>query len=139
MIGADKMYNVLEYLEQSAERFPDKISVKDNASECTYSELVTEAKKIGTELAGIINRREPVVIYATKSVRVLMNFFGVAYAGGFYVLVDPTFPKQRVQQIFGVLNPKVVITLDAYKDSLAEVGYDGIILDAERTGKDIDE
>ena len=48
MIGADKMYNVLEYLEQSAERFPDKISVKDNASECTYSELVTEAKKIGT-------------------------------------------------------------------------------------------
>ena len=35
MIGADKMYNVLEYLEQSAERFPDKIAGKDNQSECT--------------------------------------------------------------------------------------------------------
>jgi amino acid adenylation domain-containing protein len=139
MIGADKMYNVLEYLEQSAERFPDKIAVKDNKSECTYSELVNEAKRIGTELAGIISRREPVVIYATKSVRVLMNFFGVAYAGGFYVLVDPTFPKQRVQQIFGVLNPKVVITMDEYRESLKETGYEGLVLDVCATGKDVDE
>ena len=68
-----------------------------------------------------------------------MNFFGVAYAGGFYVLVDPTFPKQRVQQIFGVLNPKVVITMDEYRESLKETGYEGLVLDVCDTGKDVDE
>lgn len=133
------MYNVLEYLEKSAELHPDKISVKDNKSECTYKELINEAKRIGTQLSGLIGRREPVVIYGTKSVRVLMTFFGVVYAGGFYVLVDPSFPKQRIRQIFDVLKPNVVITAEQLRIDMKEIGYEGTVLDIDSTGCDTDE
>lgn len=39
------MNNVLEYLEASAAAFPNKTAVKDDKTSCTYSELLTDAKK----------------------------------------------------------------------------------------------
>ena len=49
----------------------------------------------------------------------LTTFFGIVYAGGFYVLIDPSFPKERVMKIFNVLKPSVVITDE---DKLIESG-----------------
>ena len=41
------IYNVLQYLENSAERFPDKIAL-DEFGSVTYKEYVSAAKAIGT-------------------------------------------------------------------------------------------
>lgn len=38
------MKNVLEYLEQSAKMYPDKIAVKDAACSYTYEQLQNKAK-----------------------------------------------------------------------------------------------
>ena len=43
--------NVLEYLENSAKNFPDKIAYTDETGEITFSNLLLEAKKIGTKIA----------------------------------------------------------------------------------------
>ena len=40
------MYNALEYLERSAEKYPDKVAFADVKKEITYSELVVRAKSI---------------------------------------------------------------------------------------------
>ena len=45
------MINVLEYLENSAERFPDKVAFSDETAEITFSEFLNRAKKVGTEIA----------------------------------------------------------------------------------------
>lgn len=42
------IYNVLQYLENSAERFPDKIALEDEFGSVTYKEYVSAAKAIGT-------------------------------------------------------------------------------------------
>lgn len=114
------MYNVLTFLENSSLNYPDKTAVKDNNSEITYKELVINAKRIGTFLSEYDVRRKPVVVYGNKSVRVLTTFFGIVYAGGFYVLIDPSFPKERVMKIFNVLKPSVVITDEDKFDRIRE-------------------
>ena len=38
--------NVLEYLENSAARFPDKKAFEDETSSCTYGELSQRAKTV---------------------------------------------------------------------------------------------
>ena len=42
--------SVLEYLENSAARFPDKKAVADDKSSMTYSELVNNARNIAAGL-----------------------------------------------------------------------------------------
>lgn len=133
------MINVLEYLENSAARFPDKIAVKDDAGECTYAELEIRARQIGTALTRYIKRTEPVMIFAPKSVQTLQAFMGTVYAGGFYVPVDPSFPAQRIRRIYEVLKPKAVITGQEYLAKLEEAGCEAPVLIFEEIGTEVNE
>ena len=45
------MKNILEYLERSARRFPDRISFADPEKEVTYAGLLARARRIGTAVA----------------------------------------------------------------------------------------
>ena len=45
------MKNVLEYLERSAARYPDKVVFADVNAELTYAQLLQRAKEIGSALA----------------------------------------------------------------------------------------
>ena len=44
------MYNVLQWLEESQEKYSSKIAVIDEMGEVTYDELVKVSKAIGSEL-----------------------------------------------------------------------------------------
>ena len=48
-----RMRNVLEYLEQSAERFPEKSAVTDGICTYTYKELLAYSRKIGSGIAAV--------------------------------------------------------------------------------------
>lgn len=132
------MTNVLEYLENSAALFPDKTAVKDDVSECTYRGLRERAEQIGTTLADYIDKREPVMIFAPKSVQTLCAFLGTVYAGGFYVPVDPSFPAQRIRQICEVLKPKAIVTKAEYRAKLEETGCGAPTLTLEEIGDGVD-
>ena len=103
------MKNVLEYLEQSAKMYPDKIAVKDTACSYTYEQLQNKAKCIGACLAKQTTPRHPVCVFADKSADTLAVFFGIVYAGCFYTLVDPSFPEARIQSMLSVLQPDVIV------------------------------
>lgn len=123
------MKNILEYLDNAALRFPDKIAAKDEKTQCTYDELRSKARQIGTYVAKRVPLRKPVVVFMEKSVETLQIFMGIVSAGDFYVLVDPSFPLQRITQILGVLEPEMVITKPEYREKLAEVAYEGTVVE----------
>lgn len=103
-------YNVLTYLERSASAFPEKSAVTDDNGTITYSELLSECKRIGTALAdrGIVN--EPVGVYMEKSIDAVKAFFGIVYAGGFYSMLNNELTDNRLESIESVLSPAVIIT-----------------------------
>lgn len=120
---------VLDYLEDSAERFPDKIAVRDEKTQCTYRELKERSMLVAGRLAGVTAPRTPVVIFMDKSVETLTCFLGTVYAGCFYVLVDPSFPAKRIVDILGVLEADVVVTKEEYRSRLRqECGFSGTVL-----------
>lgn len=121
------MKNILEYLENSALRFPDKIAARDEKNQCTFAELQRRAWEIGTYIAKRTSLRRPVVVFMEKSVETLQIFMGIVSAGDFYVLVDPGFPIQRISQILEVLEPEIVITKKENREKLLETGYHGLV------------
>lgn len=132
------MKNVLEYLEYTVDRFPDKIAAKDENIECTYEDLQLRARQIGTYVAKRVPLRRPVVVFMEKSVAALQIFMGIVSAGDFYVLVDPNFPLQRIMQILGVLQPEMVITQPENRKKLKEADYSGIVITYEEIPEEDD-
>ena len=135
------MINVLEYLENTAKKYPKKIAAIDNKESCTYEELLNKSKEIGTTLAMETNVRKPIVVFMDKSVKTLQIFMGIVYAGCFYTLVDPTFPKERIKQILDILETSIVITSNKNVEKLLSCGYSKKIITIDNlfnVKKDID-
>lgn len=112
------MKNVLEYLEQTAKLYSDKTAVICNDDSISWDKLLKNSKKIGSALAGEIKFRRPVPVLMEKGINTLISFFGIAYAGCFYVLVNPQLPHSRIEQILNVLNSDVILA-DSNTEELA--------------------
>ena len=133
------MKSVLEYLEKSEERFPDKLAVIDVENKCTYKELLNNSKKIGSFLIPYIQPKQPVVCFMDKSIFCLQAFFGIVYASGFYTLIDPNFPEERIQQILNTLNPALILTNHSYDEKIGKLGNKYKKIYVEEIDSEIDE
>lgn len=121
------MTNVLEYLEYSSQINPRKIAVQDMDNQCTYSELMHQAKCIGSALAEICPPRKPVAVLMEKSIEALNSFMGIVYAGCFYVFINPEQPSGRIKQILEVINADCLITDTS--ERLKDLPYSGTVLE----------
>ncbi|MBR3255424.1 MAG: amino acid adenylation domain-containing protein [Clostridia bacterium] len=105
-----KLKNVLQYLEESTIRNSEKIAIIEEEKKCTYAELLSNSKKVGTALSNYINSKEPVAVLMEKGINTIYSFFGSVYAGGFYSLLNPELPNDRLKQILNVTKTKVIVT-----------------------------
>ena len=134
------MNNVLEYLENSVNKYSEKIAVIEEDKKLTYKELDDYSKRVGSFLVSNDIVNVPVVIFMDKGIDALISFFGVAYSSSYYTLINPEFPSERINQIIGVLNPKYVITSDNYKDSADTLFKDSKVFNInDLKNKSIDE
>ena len=125
------MKNVLEYLEKTAKEYKEKVAVIEDDKKCSYFELTENSKKVGSKLAEMAVQRKPVAVLMEKGINALYSFFGTVYAGGFYVLLNPELPIQRLQKITEVLECKVIITDEVHFDSAQEISENSEILKIE--------
>lgn len=103
--------NILQYLERTASKYPDKTSFRDSKSGLTFSELTDTSKRIGSYLAGAagIGTNKPVIVLMEKVPLAVAAFMGAVYAGCFYVPVDEKMPRERFLSIVDTLSPGAVI------------------------------
>ena len=107
------MTNILEYLEKTAKRLPEKAAFCDEQEQLTFSEVLDRSQRIGSYLASEGLSHQPVVVYMHKSPSMLTAFFGVIYAGCYYVPIDDEMPLHRIQLIFDTLKPGAVVCGEA--------------------------
>lgn len=128
--------NILEYLEDSSKRFPDKTAFADEHSSCTFRELEMTARRIGTDLAKYFVPRNPVPVFMEKSVETIGVFMGVVYAGCFYVLIDTKQPASRLNQILEILDSEVIVTSEKYLEDLKKLDFKGEVLLAKNLAEE---
>ena len=122
--------SVLDYLEQSEERFPGKAAVVDILGCDTYRELADKARRVGTFLVGKkLESNAVVAVLMDKKRDAFAAFWGTTYAGGIYAPMDCHAPINRLSLIFQVLKPAYIITDAEHREKASElVGPDRIIL-----------
>ncbi|WP_346698069.1 amino acid adenylation domain-containing protein [Catenibacillus scindens] len=116
-----KNYLILDILEKTARRRPEKNGVIDAWGSCTYRQLAGMSQRVGSGLLNWVDPGKPVGIFMEKGINALTAFFGSVYAGGCYVMLSPQLPAPRLAQMAHVLELKVVIADDQTWEKASEI------------------
>jgi amino acid adenylation domain-containing protein len=105
--------NILEYLQASAARVPDKLAFSDEREKLTFSDVDKRAQALGTLIAGrtgMTNR--PVAVLVERTAATLAAFMGALYSGNYYVPIDSQTPVKRIIGLLEQLDPLCLIHSD---------------------------
>lgn len=105
--------NILQLLEETAQRFPDKKAFSDGGGYVSYEEVVQNAKRIGTCLTKLNTQHKAVAVIQEKTKEALISFMGVVYSGNFYVPIDTKMPDERIRKILETVNPCAILADEA--------------------------
>ena len=132
-------YSVLEYLEESARKYPDKVAFLEQKQEMTFSETKRRALCIAKAIReACALRRQPILVYLPKGVSCIASFMGILYSGNFYTPTDVKFPFPKLQGVMDVLHPALILTDTKNKAKLLENGVEpSTILNIEEIPSDI--
>ena len=117
--------NILEYLEGSVARCPDKIAFANEEMGLTFREVSRHARCIATRLHREGYYRQPIVVFMRKHPTTLAAFFGAIYAGCYYVPLDDEMPRHRIELIFQTLDAGALICDETTEALARELNYQG--------------
>ncbi|MBQ9760166.1 MAG: amino acid adenylation domain-containing protein [Clostridia bacterium] len=132
--------NILEYLEQTAPRLPQKTAYSDGKYDMSFEELINASQKLGSALRARGYDREPIAILMKKHPREVAAFYGTVYAGCYYVPLDPDMPPMRMQTILESVGARLLIVDETGAKKAMGLTLDGIetATYAELTAGEID-
>ena len=117
--------NVLDWLDETAKRSPEKIAFRNERSALSFEELEIVKCHLGSRLINAGYHKEPVLIYMEKSPEQIAAFFGVVAAGCFYVPIDDEMPASRIDLIIKNCNPRVMIYDEGTADKAKDLSFEG--------------
>ena len=92
--------NILQILENSTKKSPQKIVFGEEKKDITYAEFVENSKLIGSNIISKISSyKNPITIFIDKTINCLEAMMGVLYSGNFYTIVDTKSPEERAKNI----------------------------------------
>ena len=124
---------ILDYIENSAKEYPNKIAFSDENNQISYKKLEQKSKSIGFSLINRFGKlhNSPIAVLINRSIRDLCSFFGIVYSGNFYIPIDVNLPIDRINLILKTVKPIALITPQKDLTILDGIKYRGTILSFE--------
>lgn len=120
--------NILEYLEATAPRLPQKLAYSNGVDGVTFSQLHGDARRLGSALLKMGLRKAPVAVLMEKHPTVPVAFFGVVYAGGFYIPMDTAMPAERMQSVLEQSGASAIIVDEKNESKAISLHFAGKVL-----------
>lgn len=140
-----KDITVLDILERTASRLPDKVYLEDEDELVTFNQCMEQARGLGYALHQALGgaRKRPIILFIDKNCRCVLSMLGVLYSGNFYVPMDVKTPLERLNAILTTMENAVILTTNKDAAHLRKIGYEGDVLVyedllAEPTADDIE-
>ncbi|MBW8879564.1 MAG: amino acid adenylation domain-containing protein, partial [Acidobacteria bacterium] len=109
--GAETEANLFELFAAQAERSRDEVAVVFEEEQITYRELAGRAAALAQHLTRLGVGPEVLVgVAAERSVELVVGLLGVLGAGGAYLPLEPSLPRQRLAMILEDARPAVLLT-----------------------------
>ena len=114
--------NIVEYLEKTVLRCPEKPAVIDGDRAINFRELVLRSKTLGAKIIGQLNCiNQPVAVFMEKSIESVVANTAITYSGNIYMNLDVKNPDIRLQNICNKIKPVLIITNNTHAKKLNEI------------------
>lgn len=117
------MRGILEDLERSAARFPDKTAVACGDERYSFAALKDAAQRLGAAVAARGLRAEPVGVFVNRSAETAVFFFAAAYSGNFYLPLDPAMPEKRLRAVLEDSGTRLLLGAEANRAAAEALGF----------------
>ncbi|WP_057911499.1 long-chain-fatty-acid--CoA ligase [Peribacillus muralis] len=115
-IPADLSYEdkpLYSFLKESAEEFPDKVSIHFQGKELTYREVYESSLKFADYLKSIgLQKGERVAVMLPNCPQGVISFFGILMAGGVVVQTNPTYTERELEYQMKDSGAKMILVMD---------------------------
>lgn len=122
------MNNIIQYLENSAKLYPEKIAFFTQDDSISYANLLEKSKHIASFL--LYHNTKPnsiVAIYMNKNIDCIAIMFGCAMARVAYVFIDIDHPKNRINQMLEIIEPELIFTNAMFFDDISRISNKMVI------------
>ena len=105
------MKNIIEYLEYTSSRIPDKVAFICEDDTITFKDLRNYAFEYGQHLSNLMGGRNntPICILGGRSIDTIVSMFACVYSGNFYIVIDSSLPEMRINQMIDAVGECGVI------------------------------
>lgn len=113
---------VEEFLERSAERYPEKAALVCGQERLTYAAVDTRCNQLANVLLESgLERRDRVAVYMENSPEAAFGIFGALKAGGVFVVINPTTKIEKLAYILNNCRASALITTQKKFKEISEV------------------
>ena len=110
---------VHQLFEEQVARTPDAVALIFEDEQMTYRELNDRADRVAARLRALgIGPDLRVGICVERGFDMLVGVYGILKAGGCYLPLDPTYPKDRLQFMLEDSQAAVLVTQSSLRDKL---------------------
>lgn len=107
--------NILDYFQETADRYPDKTALMFQDQTMDFKTLRQRSRQLAAEIieqAGQA-RNQPVAVLLPKCMETVISDIGITYSGNIFMNLDVKTPKARLANIIKQIKPVLVITNQA--------------------------
>ncbi len=124
-------------VEAQAERTPDAVAVADDAQELTYRQLNRRANQLAHRLRKLgVGPDTPVAVCMERSTETIAALLAVLKAGGAYLPLAPTLPRERLAMMLDDSRAPVLLTQERLAPRLPASRAAVVFVDASGLGLD---
>lgn len=123
--------HLLDYFEETAEKKSGFIAVRHNDQNISFSELKSNAEKLGTYILSKIHNvtNTPIAVFLPKEIYTVIADLGIMYSSNPFMNLDVKTPKERIMNIFDLVKPAAVVTSKKFLKVLTEVNVPVVLID----------
>ncbi len=126
---------VHEWFEEEVEKHPDAVALSCGAADISYRDLNSRANKLAARLRSMgVGPEKLVGLCFDRSPDMIVAILGVLKAGGAFVPLDPTYPKDRLAYMVEDSHVQVVISQHAVIGSLPDGLVNVLFLESGSNG-----
>ena len=114
------MKAVYEFLELSAEKYPNKIAIKDDTASITYNELLKNSKFVSNSIKNMINHGQTISLLSENSINFVITYFGILMAGGIVHIIPPNSSEKQIEFQVQQVKPVIIVCSETLKNKINE-------------------
>lgn len=133
--------NLLDCFENTVREHAEAVAVKHKENQISFCELCQQAKRMGALILKLTQfaMNAPVAVYLPKEIDTVAADLGIMYSCNPFMNLDVKTPRDRIENIFELVQPCAVITNSKYADKLKDIDIPVILVEDIKEQTAVDE